>query len=316
MRRRAFLTQLLPAAVLARGSGRGKHIVLVAGDQEYRSEESIPALARILARRHGFRCTVLFPINPRTGDVDPSITDNIPGLEQLRRADLMVLFTRWLALPDAQMKEIIDYTNSGRPIVALRTATHAFNFEKHPDSAYAKYSYHDKAFPGGYGRQVLGATWIRHYGAHQKESTKGIVAPAMENHPILRGVKNIWGESDVYAVTTLSGDSRPLVLGQVLAGMQPDSPPDPDKKLTPIAWVKTYTGDTGKTDQIFTTTMGHPMDFPNAGFRRMLVNACYWAVGLADKISASSNVSLVGPYHPNPIGVGKFKRGLTPADLL
>ena len=306
---------MLPALALARRGG-SKHIVLIAGDQEYRSEESIPALARILARHHGFQCTVLFSIDPATGEVDPAITNNIPGLEQLRRADLMVLFTRWLALPDAQMKEIIDYTNSGRPIVALRTATHAFDFERHPESAYAKYSYRNKEFAGGYGRQVLGETWVRHYGAHQKESTRGIIAPGMERHPILRGVKDIWGESDVYAVTTLSGDSKPLVLGQVLVGMRPDSPPDPEKKLTPIAWVKTYTGDLRKTDRVFTTTMGHPKDFLNEGFRRMVVNACYWDLKMENRIEAKSDVSLVGAYDPNPIGLGKFKRGLKPADLL
>src|ERR1039457_914133 len=105
----------------------GKNIVLIAGDQEYRSEESIPALAKILETGHGFHCTVLYSINRKTGAIDPSTTDNIPGLEALRKADLMVLFTRYLELPDDQMKEIIAYTNSGRPIVGLRTATHAFN---------------------------------------------------------------------------------------------------------------------------------------------------------------------------------------------
>ena len=96
------------------GPGRGKHIVLIAGDQEYRSEESIPALARILATRHGFHCTVLFSTNRQTGQIDPDTLDNIPGLDALRKADLMLLFARWLALPDEQMKEIVDYTNSGR----------------------------------------------------------------------------------------------------------------------------------------------------------------------------------------------------------
>src|SRR5512139_544932 len=128
------------ALPLEAASGKGKHIVLVVGDQEYRSEESMPALARILAERHGFKCTVLLPINRQTGQVDPQTIDNIPGLEALRKADLMVLFARWLELPDDQMREIIDYTNSGRPIVGLRTSTHPFNYRKRRDSAYLKYS--------------------------------------------------------------------------------------------------------------------------------------------------------------------------------
>src|SRR6202050_2147119 len=207
----------------------GKNIVLIAGDQEYRSEESIPALAKILETRHGFHCTVLYSINRQTGAIDPSTIDSIPGLEALRKADLMVLFTRFLELPDDQMKEIVDYTNSGRPIVGLRTATHAFNYVKRPGSPYAKYGAQNK--DGGYGRAVLGETWIAHYGAHQKESTRGVIAAGMGEHPILRGVRDIWGESDVYEITTLSGDSRPLVMGQVLLAMDPSSPPDPSKKL-------------------------------------------------------------------------------------
>jgi hypothetical protein len=297
------------------GPGRGRHIVLIAGDQEYRSEESIPALARILASRHGFHCTVLFSTNRQTGQIDPDTVDNIPGLEALRKADLMVLFARWLELPDEQMKEIVDYTNSGRPIVALRTSTHPFNYQKHPESPYAKFSYNNKAFAGGYGRQVLGETWINHYGAHQKQSTRGAAAPEMSQHPILRGVRNIWGESDVYAITTLFGDSQPLVLGQVLMGMEPDSPPDPTKQLVPVAWIKTYTGDSGKTSRIFTTTMGHAMDFQNEGFRRMTVNACYWLLGMEPQISPTRSVDLVGDYHPNPIGLHKQKTGLRVGDL-
>jgi len=307
------LALLLAASALAqesplvfsggRGPGRGKHVVLIAGDQEYRSEESMPALAQILATRHGFHCTMLFPVNRQTGKIDPNSMDNIPGLESLRRADLLILFARWLELPDEQMKEIVDYTESGRPIVALRTSTHPFNYRKHPESPYAKYSYNNKEFSGGYGRQVLGETWINHYGAHQKQSTRGVIPAGMEQHPILRGVRDLWGESDVYEITALTGDSQPVVMGQVLMGMDPASPPDPAKRLMPVAWTKTYTGSSGKPSRIFTTTMGHAMDFRNQGFRRMVVNSCYWAMRLEQRISPTRSVEFVAPYNPHPIGV-------------
>ena len=295
MYRAAFIAALMSIACY------GRHIVLIAGDQEYRSEESLPALAKILETRHGFHCTVLYSINRQTGAMDPSTMDNIPGLEALRKADLMILFTRCLELPDDQMKEIIDYTNSGRPIIGLRTATHAFNYKKRLDSPYAKYGAQNK--DGGYGRLVLGETWIAHYGAHQKESTRGVIAAGMQDHPILRGVRDIWGESDVYEITALSGDSQPLVLGQVLLGMDLSSPPDPGKKQMPIAWVKTYIGETEKNDRVFTTTMGHVMDFKNEGFRRLLVNACYWVMGMETQISPHSNVDFVGEYKPSRIGL-------------
>jgi type 1 glutamine amidotransferase len=295
--KRAFWIVLLTITCLSsEPPGNGKHIVLIAGDQEYRSEESMPALAQILSTRHGFRCTVLYSTNRQTGKIDPSTMDNIPGLEALRTADLMILFARYLELPDDQMKEIIDYTNSGRPIIGLRTSTHAFNYQKHLDSPYAKYSSRSK--DGGYGRQVLGENWIAHYGEHQKESTRGVIAAGIEDHPILKGVHDIWGESDVYEITTLSGDSKPLVMGQVLLGMDPSSPPDPAKRLMPIAWVKTY-----RTARVFMTTMGHAMDFKNEAFRRLMVNACYWATGIESKISPNSSVDFVADYNPHPIGM-------------
>lgn len=296
------------------GPGAGKHIVLIAGDQEYRSEESIPALARVLSVHHGFKCTVLFSTNKQTGAIDPSTMDNIPGLEALRSADLMIEFLRWLELPDDQMKEIVEYANSGRPIIGLRTGTHPFNFKSHPESPYAKYSYNSKEFEGGFGRQIMGETWVRHWGQHQKQSTRGVIAPGEENHPILKGVKDVWGPSDVYEITTLTGDSKPLLLGQVLNGMTPDSPPDSSKRMMPIAWVKTYTGTSGEPERIFTSTMGHAGDFQNEGFRRMVVNACYWAVGLEKKISEMSSVAFVGTYNPNEIGLNKQKPGLKIAD--
>src|SRR5258708_36291130 len=171
--RASTLALLLGACAMA----QAKRIVLIAGDQEYRSEESIPALARVLSVRHGFRCTVLFSTNRQTGQIDPDTIDNIPGLQGLRKADLMVLFARWLELPDEQMKEIVDYTNSGRPIVALRTSTHPFNYQKHPESRYAKFSYNNKDFAGGYRPPGLGETWINHYGAHHKQNTRGVAAP-------------------------------------------------------------------------------------------------------------------------------------------
>ncbi|OHB78472.1 MAG: hypothetical protein A2Z25_21240 [Planctomycetes bacterium RBG_16_55_9] len=296
------------------GPGKGRHIVLLAGDEEYRSEDSMPQLAKILAVRHGFKCTVLFAINKETGEIDPQTLDNIPGLQALETADLMVMFLRFRELPDEQMKYIIDYTNSGKPIVGLRTSTHAFFYRKNMDSPYAKYNWQNKEFQGGYGRQVFGETWINHYGAHQKESTRGLIAEGMESHPIVKGIDGIWGESDVYAVTTLTSDSKPLIMGQVLSGMNPADEPNPDKKLVPVAWTKTYTGEKGKTSRIFTTTMGHSFDFKNEGFRRLMVNACYWALGMEDKIPAKSNVDFVGPYEPNKIGMGKHQRGLKPAD--
>jgi len=296
------------------GPGKGKHLVFVIGDDEYRSEDLMPQLAKIAAVHHGFKCTLLFAVNKETGEIDPSALDNIPGLQALESADMMVLFTRFRELPDEQMKYIVDFTNSGKPMMGLRTSTHAFNYRKLKDSPYAKYSFRSSDPKGGWGRAVLGETWINHYGRHKSESTRGVPAKGMEDSPILKGCEDIWGPSDVYGITTLSGDSKPLVMGQVLVGMDPKDEVNTDKAPVPVAWTKTYTGDKGKTARVFCTTMGHGSDLNSEGFRRLLINAIYWGLGMEGEIPARSNVAFVGQYDPNPIGMGGFKKGLKPAD--
>ena len=297
-----------------KGPGEGKHIVFVTGDEEYRSEEALPQMAKVLAVHHGFKCTVLFAINKETGQIDPDVLDNIPGLEALETADLMVLFTRMRALPDEQMKYIIDYTNSGKPIIGVRTATHAFRYKRNSKSAYFKYGRGTEDFKGGYGRQVLGETWVAHHGDHGDESTRGVIAKGMKDNPIVRGCEDIWGPTDVYEVGTLTGDSKPVVMGRVLRGMKADSPPNNDKKMMPVAWIKTYTGEKGKASRVFTTTMGASPDFESEGLRRLFVNACYWCLEMEDDIPSRAKVDLVGRFKPTFFGFGKFKKGLKPSD--
>jgi hypothetical protein len=103
-------------------------------------------------------------------------------------------------------------------------------------------------------------------------------------------------------------------MGHVLTGMNPDDKENPNKKPLPVAWIKSYTGESGKTARVFTTTMGHAGDLKDANFRRLLVNACYWGLGMEDKITPQSKVDILGQYDPFPIGFGGFKKGLTPAD--
>jgi hypothetical protein len=303
------------------GPGKGKHIVLISGDEEYRSEEALPQLAKILSKHHGFKCTVLFAIDAKDGTINPNQNDNIPGLEALKTADLMVIFTRFRNLPDEQMKPIAEYIESGRPIIGMRTATHAFNLQG--SKTYAQYTWDskEKDWDGGFGRQILGETWISHHGQHGKQSTRGILAKGAKEHPILRGIKDgdIWGPTDVYGVRLpLPGDSKSLVLGQVLEGMKPTDEPAAGKQndpMMPVAWVKTYdTGKQGKPGRVFATTMGASQDLLSEGLRRLLVNACYWAVGLDDKIPARSKVDLVGEYQPRPFGFGGFAKGRKPSD--
>jgi type 1 glutamine amidotransferase len=296
------------------GEANGKNIVLISGDEEYRSEESLPELAKILSTYHGFRCTVLFAIDRKDGTINPEQLDNIPGLEALDSADLIVILTRFRDLPDDQMKHIIDYVNAGKPIIGIRTATHAFQLKSSP--TYAAYSWNDP--DGGFGRNVLGETWINHHGKHGKQSTAGVLNPKESDHPILKGIGNreLWSKTDVYEVRVpLPGDTRVLVFGQVLSGMNPKDRPVSgavNNPMMPIAWTRTYMGKSGKTARVFATTLGTSEDLLNEAYRRLLVNACYWTLGLERQIRANARVDLVSEYHPSPFGFGSYKKGLTP----
>jgi hypothetical protein len=354
------------------GPGDGVRIVLISGDEEYRSEEALPQLAAILAFRHGFHCTVLFGIDPETGIINPNEQTNIPGLETLETADLIIVFTRFRSLPDDQMIWIDEYLLSGRPVIGLRTATHAF---RPPDSVLRTQRQHREAvlaaeqagstpptlviedeqwgrfghygdgysgprtaWEGGFGRLVLGERWVAHHGRHKHESTRGIAAPGMVGHPILRGVApgSVWGPTDVYRVSLpLSGDVRPLVLGEVVErrgdfdeqdsffGMRPnDGPPAAAKNdpMMPVAWTKTYRVPGGKQGRVFATTLGASTDLLSAGLRRLIVNAVYWSLGKAEEIPGrGAAVDLVGRYEPTQYGFLSAKHhqstGRRPADL-
>jgi hypothetical protein len=311
------------------GGGKdAKQIVFISGDEEYRSEEALPQLAKIMAKQ-GFKCTVLFAQNPEvTGTIDPNYVKNIPGLEALATADLMVIFTRFRDLPDDQMEYIDAYLMAGKPVVGIRTATHAFNFEGDSISSYAHYgngySGDKPEWIDGFGRLVLGEKWIAHHGNHKNQSTRGVISKEATSHPITKGLDgiDIWGSTDVYGVRLpLPGDSQPIILGQVtnrsgeydeadiFYGMNPSDNEIADKNeegvllndpMMPIAWTKTYQLPEGKPGRAFTSTIGASNDLLSEGVRRLLVNGMYWAMDLP--VPKKADVDLVGDYHPSAYG--------------
>ena len=303
------------------GTGKDLQIVLISGDEEYRSEEALPQLGKILSTRHGFTCTVLFAIDEKTGVINPENRRNIPGLEALTTADLVIIATRFRDLPDAQMAYIDAYLQAGRPIIGIRTATHAFALQSSPTYQHYNWNSVDPKFEQGFGRQILGETWIAHHGHHGHESTRGVVAADQRDHPIVRGIRDgaIWGPTDVYRVRLpLRGDARPIVFGQVLAGMSPDDEPVTGEKnapMMPIGWTRTYQGADGQRGRVFTTTMGAATDLVAEGTRRMIVNAVYWSLGLEEKIPPDgTDVRIVGTFKPSAYGFGKHRPGVRPAD--
>ena len=298
------------------GIGKGKHIVFIASDHEYRGEETCPAIARILAKRYGFKCTVLFGLD-NDGYIKPG-SSNIPGMEALNKADMMFLFLRFVAPNDASMKHFTDYLDRGGPVLGLRTTTHGFNGLKGKNSKY-NFNSRDKSYDYGFGRQVLGETWrpregAGHYGRNHKYSTRMFGVPEQANHPVLRGVKDMHAMAGAYSAQPLPNS---VILGknQVLDSMKPDGKPLANKPPSPAIWVRTYKSTSGKEGRVFASTQGGSEDILSEGVRRVIINGVFWCMGLEKDIKADMDVAFVGPYHPVTFSFAGYRKKVKPADI-
>jgi type 1 glutamine amidotransferase len=289
------------------GPGRGKHIVFVTGEEFYRSEEGMSMFAKLLARRHGFDCTVLFATDPESGFINPNQSRHIPGLEALKSADVMVLFARFRELPDGDMKYIAAHVNAGKPVLGVRNATHAFRYPAVSASPYKNWDYRSKDWQGGFGQQILGDTWVAHYGKFQKEATLAFKESSHRSDPVLRGVADtIFCHTDVNSVLRLTPADEVLFRGQVLSGLNPTDEPVNDARKDvrmPFAWFRTYTAPSGALGRSFTTTAGASLDWLNEDLRRLFVNAVFSLSGLESAIGAKTDVTFVGDYQPKPTGM-------------
>lgn len=268
-------------------SAKAPHVVFVTGDDEYRSEITMPMIASLL-KKDGMRTSVAYA-KPR-----PQTKDNIEGLDALKDADLMVIFTRFRELPDAQLQRILDYVGSGKPIVGLRTSTHAFN--------YPKGSAHE-GLNTSFGIDLFGQTWITHHGHTSTTDVVLTTNAAAASHPILRGVKPFHASSWLYHVAPLAGDSNQVLLegdsvnsekkGDALTKYPPHQP---------VAWTRVYKG-----ARVFFTTLGHPADFEQESMRRLVVNGIYWALG-RDVPANGADVTVPGGFvAPESFDLSKVK---------
>lgn len=300
------------------GPGKGKNVVLISGDDEYRSEESMPMMAKILTETYGFNTTVLFPINPETGDVVPSYQTNIPGLEHLAKADLVIMLIRFRDLPLGQMKHLENYFKAGKPFIALRTSTHPFAI-KDQNSPYFKWTWNSKVpgWEGGFGQQIIGETWVAHHGIHKSEGTRALIdgVDRDADHPILRGVDDIWAPTDVYSIKNLPANANVLLYGQSTAGMTAEAPLMWDKSIMPIAWTKEYSLDGGKTGTVFGSTLGSSLDFESEDMRRLIVNASFWLLEMPEVITPELSVDIIGKYEPTMFGFDSFRKGMKVSDF-
>ena len=247
-----FLLMMIFTRWAEAGAAEGPRVVFVIGEDEYQTWETLPEFARIEMDPRGYRSTII-----QGSKNDPN---NFPGLpEALAGADLMVLSTRRRTPPVAQLEAVRAFLNAGKPLVGIRTACHAFarrNDKEKLAAGLAEWAAFDP--------EVLGGHYTGHYDAGPK--TRITVLPAGADHPILSTVdiSKLEGNGSLYQVNPLAKTTIPLLLGTI-----PGKPPEP------VAWINLYGTNQAR---IFFTSLGHPDDFRNPSFRRLLLNGITWAV--------------------------------------
>jgi type 1 glutamine amidotransferase len=295
------------------GPGLGKHIVFLASDHEYRAEETCPALARILARRMGFKCTVLLGVD-QDGFIQAG-SSRVTGLDALEHADLFVISARFLNLPDDQMAHIDAYLGRGGPVVGLRTSSHAFRIPA--GAKYAKYDFQSKVqgFENGFGHQILGNTWVGHYGKNHVQGTRIETLPEQRGHVILTGVgESAFCHAGGYVGKAGAGFTV-LTRSQPLVSMDPASAPDPEKPPMPSTWTRHYAAKDGTLHRVFHSTQGASQDILDDNYRRLILNGILWAAGMEEEIKAATDISFVGPYQPTRFSMGGHVKNVKPSDL-
>lgn len=233
-----------------------KHIAFVIGEPEYSSHLTMPGIADEMTTQYGYG-TTLCTTSVVPDEPDFSLSE-FSDLDCLADTDLMVIYTRFRVLPDHQMKLIEAYLASGRPVVGLRTSTHAFHFP-----AESKW----ESWNDGFGRDVFGTPWISHHG-HSSRTEVSILDGAKQ-HPILDKVEEKFQmRSWVYNVLPLSKSCNELLWGSPVE-------PETEPQENPVAWTTEHNG-----GRVFFTTLGHQDDFEVASFRTLLINGIRW--GLED----------------------------------
>lgn len=287
-----------------------KHIVLIAGEEEYRSEEFLPALASILQTEHGFKCSMIYSVD-QSGFIDPNNPALTSSIQPLETADMIVMMIRFRQWSDETMGAFDKAIKRGIPIVGLRTSNHAFKFI--PTDRWAEYN--------TWSKDVFGTGWVSHWGKHKTEATRGVVDLSTPNKSLINGVRDWFGDTDVYE-STVPPDAAVIAHGLVLTGMTPDSPLSGRVVKTeggerpvnappmPVAWSRSLNLGGAKNARVFYTSCGGPTDFLDESFRRLLVNAIYWGFELP--VPQKASVTLPSSYKAVPYGYGTFIKGKRP----
>ena len=249
------------------------HVALIAGTLHYSPELTLPVFAEEL-ERFGFKATVVMG----EGDPEKKTENVLPGIEVLDDADVAIFFLRFLKLPDKEWASIERYIRSGKPVIGLRTANHSFKYAKdHP-----RFNWNDD-----FGRRVLGTPYL----VHQQGTTDIEVVKKHLKHPIMTHVtKTNWISPGTLYLTRLETGCVPLVTGigegkprllERSSGTFMSNTSEAD--IVAWAWENEWGA------KVFGTSFGHPGDFAEASFNRMLVNAVHW---MTDKPLPSADTKM------------------------
>jgi len=225
-------------------------IVFLSAENEYNAAQTLPTFAHELQLSHGLRCEILQASTAKQGNE----IHYISGMEILKDADLVVVYARRRGFPTEQMKYLRDFLDRGGPLIGLRTASHAFDSRGNaPKEGHDEWPKFDL--------EVLGGNYHGHYGAGPKMT--GTAAAGAAGHPILKGVElPLLSNGSLYRASPLATGATLLLVGTI-----------PDQVPEPVAWTNRY-----KSSRVFYTSLGHPDDFANPQFRKMLINAVFWAM--------------------------------------
>ena len=224
------------------------HVVFLIGEREYETKATLPVFARdVLEADLGLRTTILH--------ADPENRNRVPGIEAVRKADLLFLSMRRRALPTADMQLVREYLKSGKPLVGIRTANHAFHMRGKNPAGYDEWVEFDA--------EVIGGHYTGHHGKGPPNTIT--VSPGADRHPILRGVHSLPFSSDesLYQNAPLSSKATPILVGSIRG--QPTEP---------VAWTHRY-----GNARVFYVALGGPGDFQKRAFVTLLSNAVLWALG-------------------------------------
>jgi type 1 glutamine amidotransferase/nicotinamidase-related amidase len=224
-------------------------VVFISAENEYQAAETLPDFAKDLQMEYGLACEIL----QGSTDGDSKERNYISGMESLTAADLAVLFVRRRAFPAKQMQYFRNYLGRGKPLVALRTASHAFDTRGDVPAGHIEWREFDS--------EVLGGNYHGHYGSGPIGTVT--VAARAEGHSILSGIETPFtSNGSLYQASPLAESAQCLLLASI-----------PDREPEPVAWTNRY-----KNARVFYTSLGHPDDFANPQFCRLLVNAVFWAM--------------------------------------